>query len=123
MKKQHLGMWLSGGLGHVRLMVGLNDLKGSFQPKQYHDSSYYNESCLRVDSKVRLSLSILARTLNSTGFELKSLKLNDDKTRPNTYLSNFIPWRYFSLFFLISVLFSTFYNLTDTTDILWFGTF
>ena len=29
----HLGTWFSGGLGRVGLMVGLNDLKGLFQPK------------------------------------------------------------------------------------------
>jgi len=30
---RHLGTWFSGGLGSVRLMVGLDDLKGVFQPK------------------------------------------------------------------------------------------
>jgi len=33
-----LGMWFSGGLGGVRLMVGLNDLKGLFHPKRFYDS-------------------------------------------------------------------------------------
>ena len=28
-----LGTWFSGGLGGVRFTVGLNDLKGLFQPK------------------------------------------------------------------------------------------
>ena len=28
-----LGTWFSGGLGSVRFMVGLDDLKGLFQPK------------------------------------------------------------------------------------------
>ncbi|KAK4832046.1 hypothetical protein QYF61_020561, partial [Mycteria americana] len=28
-------MWFSGGLGSVRLMVGLDDLKGLFQPKRF----------------------------------------------------------------------------------------
>jgi len=27
-----LGTWFSGGLGHVGLTVGLDDLKGLFQP-------------------------------------------------------------------------------------------
>jgi len=33
-----LGSWFSGGLGSVRLTVGLDDLKGLFQPKQFYDS-------------------------------------------------------------------------------------
>lgn len=41
--KRHLlcgcgGTWLSGGLGSVRLMVGLDDLKRLFQSKSFHDS-------------------------------------------------------------------------------------
>lgn len=32
-EKRHSGMWLSGGLGTVGLMVGLGDLKGLVQPK------------------------------------------------------------------------------------------
>ena len=28
-----LGIWFSGGLGSVRFMVGLHDLKALFQPK------------------------------------------------------------------------------------------
>jgi len=34
----HLGTCFSGGLGRVRLMVGLNDLKALFQPKLCDDS-------------------------------------------------------------------------------------
>jgi len=34
----HLGTWLSGGLGSVRLMIGINDLKDIFQPKWFYDS-------------------------------------------------------------------------------------
>ena len=34
----HLGTWFSGGLGSVRFMVGLDDLKGLFQPKRFYDS-------------------------------------------------------------------------------------
>jgi len=33
-----LATWLSGGLGSVKFMVGLNDLKGLFQPKRSYDS-------------------------------------------------------------------------------------
>ena len=33
-----LGTWFSGGLDSVRLMVGLDDLRGLFQPKQFSDS-------------------------------------------------------------------------------------
>lgn len=58
-------MWLIGGLGHVSLMVGRNDLKGSFQPKEFRNSSCHNESCLGVESKVRLSLSILHSIISS----------------------------------------------------------
>ena len=35
-----LGTWFSGGLGGVRLTVGLDDLKGPFQPKGLYDSIY-----------------------------------------------------------------------------------
>ena len=38
MKEWHLGTWFSGGLGSVRLMVGLDDLKGPFQPKRFSES-------------------------------------------------------------------------------------
>ena len=34
----HLWTWFSGGLGSVRFMVGLDDLKGLFQPKWLYDS-------------------------------------------------------------------------------------
>jgi len=34
----YLGIWFSGGLGSVRLMVGLNDLKGPFQSKWFYNS-------------------------------------------------------------------------------------
>lgn len=34
----HLRTWFSGGLGSVRLIVGLNDLKGIFQPKLFYNS-------------------------------------------------------------------------------------
>jgi len=33
----HLGTWFSGGLGSVRLTVGLDDFKGLFQPKRFYD--------------------------------------------------------------------------------------
>jgi len=36
-----LGTWFSGGLGSVRLMVGLSDLKVLFQPKWFYDSMIY----------------------------------------------------------------------------------
>ncbi|KAK4825363.1 hypothetical protein QYF61_026882 [Mycteria americana] len=35
-----LGTWCSGGLGNVRFMVGLDDLKGLFQPIRFCDSLY-----------------------------------------------------------------------------------
>ena len=33
-----LGRWLSGGLGSVRVTVGLDDLTGLFQLKSFYDS-------------------------------------------------------------------------------------
>ena len=33
-----LGTWFTGGLGSAQLTVGLDDLKGLFQPKQFYDS-------------------------------------------------------------------------------------
>ncbi|KAK4830495.1 hypothetical protein QYF61_011408 [Mycteria americana] len=39
-----LGTWCSGGLGSVRLMVGLDDLKGLFQPKRFYDINNNNFS-------------------------------------------------------------------------------
>jgi len=38
----HFGTWLSGGLGSVRFMVGLNDLKSLFQTKLFYDSMNIN---------------------------------------------------------------------------------
>lgn len=34
----HWGTWFSGGLGSVGLQVGLGDLKGRFQTKQFYES-------------------------------------------------------------------------------------
>ena len=34
-----LGTWFSGGLGSAGLTVGLDDLKGLFQPKRFYDSN------------------------------------------------------------------------------------
>ena len=37
--KQAVGLvWFIGGLGSVRFTVGLDDLKGLFQPKRFYDS-------------------------------------------------------------------------------------
>ena len=38
METWRFGTWFSGGLGSVRLAVGLNDLKGLLQPKRFCDS-------------------------------------------------------------------------------------
>jgi len=35
-----LKTWWSGGTASVRLMVGLYDLEGLLQPKQFHDSIF-----------------------------------------------------------------------------------
>jgi len=35
-----LGIWYSGGIDSIRLMVGLNDLDGLFQSKQFYDSVF-----------------------------------------------------------------------------------
>jgi len=43
----HLGTWFSGGLGSVRFTVGLDDLKGLFQPKLFYDYLRYFPFCLR----------------------------------------------------------------------------
>ena len=43
-----LGTWFSGGLGSVRLMIGLN-LKGTFQHKWFYDSKILKCRCLHVD--------------------------------------------------------------------------
>lgn len=37
--KGHLGTWASGGLGCAEGMVGLDGLKGHFQPQWFHDST------------------------------------------------------------------------------------
>jgi len=34
----HLGTWFSDGIGSVRFTVGLEYLKGLFQPKRFNDS-------------------------------------------------------------------------------------
>ena len=44
-----LGTWFSGGLGSARLKVGLDDLKGLFQPKQFYDSMDGASPCLPAD--------------------------------------------------------------------------
>lgn len=33
-----MGTWVSGGLGSAGLAVGLDGLRGLFQPKRFHDS-------------------------------------------------------------------------------------
>jgi len=54
----HSGTWFSGGLGSVRLTVGLNDLKGLFQPKRFCDSKYrklgilFNNCLKEIKSRV-----------------------------------------------------------------------
>jgi len=39
----HLGTQFSGGLCSVRLMVGLDDVRGPFQPKQFYDSVMFKK--------------------------------------------------------------------------------
>jgi len=56
-----LGSWFSGGLGSVRLALGLNDLEGLFQRKQYYDSMI-------------LTIIITEKTQNTRGFLPKSLQ-------------------------------------------------
>lgn len=36
----HEGVWITGSLGNVRLMAGLNDLEGHLPPKLLYDSIY-----------------------------------------------------------------------------------
>lgn len=36
--QDHLGTQFSGGYGSVKFTIGLNDLKGLFQPKGFYDS-------------------------------------------------------------------------------------
>lgn len=45
----HLGTWFTGALGRVRLMVGLDDLCGYFQPKRFRDSMIQKHSALGSD--------------------------------------------------------------------------
>ncbi|KAK4828039.1 hypothetical protein QYF61_022816 [Mycteria americana] len=47
LRKRCLGTWCSGGLGSVRFMVGLDDLKGLFQPILFCDSVRRWELCVR----------------------------------------------------------------------------
>lgn len=61
-------------------MVGLNDLKGSFQPKQFHDPSWTKKKGQTISFNSGIVLSPLYS--NSTGFELKGLTLNDGKHIP-----------------------------------------
>lgn len=44
MQMWHLGTGLSGGLGSVELMVGLDDPTGLFQPKGFY---FYKLRCIR----------------------------------------------------------------------------
>ena len=50
-----LGTWFSGGHGSARLMVGLDHLKGLFQPKRFYDSVFFpvvlivSEHCFRKE--------------------------------------------------------------------------
>jgi len=39
---QSLRTWFSGGTDSIRLMVGLDDLEGLLQPKQFYDSTLLN---------------------------------------------------------------------------------
>ena len=41
-----LGTWFSGGLGSVRFTLGLNDLKGLFQPKRFYNPMIISEASL-----------------------------------------------------------------------------
>ena len=53
-----LGTWFSGGLGSARLTVGLDDLKGLFQPKLFYDSMILY---LDIYSTLMNTLSCLAQ--------------------------------------------------------------
>lgn len=44
----HSGTWVSGGLGCVGFMIGLNDLRGLCQPKQFYDSCAHTFCCVCV---------------------------------------------------------------------------
>ena len=49
-----LGTWFSGGLGSLRFMVGLNDVKDLFQPKRFYDSKQFCDNL--IPSKTRTNL-------------------------------------------------------------------
>jgi len=53
-----LGAWFSGGLGNVGLVVGLDDLKGLFQPKWFYDvqhAAFLQDTEFSVDSLLKLT--------------------------------------------------------------------
>lgn len=66
----YLGIWFSGGLNSGRLMVGLCDLKGPFQPKLFYSvicgpadlprtlPGLFNHKCLGLKRDWRLKVFI-----------------------------------------------------------------
>lgn len=51
------GTWFSGGLDSVRLMVGLDDPMGLFQPKCVYDSQYFIESTYMISCHLEPKVS------------------------------------------------------------------
>ncbi|KAK4815132.1 hypothetical protein QYF61_017573, partial [Mycteria americana] len=78
-----LGTWFSGGLGSARLTVGLDDLKGLFQSKQFYDSMIPKTVvCFQAQHRY------LARTPKGSGLPMKGHKiLMGQMTVPNEYTS------------------------------------
>lgn len=55
----HSGTWLSGGWGSAGLRVRLNDLKGTFQPKQFYGSIKAHHSLTKgKESRILLFTSL-----------------------------------------------------------------
>lgn len=51
-------MWFSGGPGNVRIVVGLNDLGGLFQPVGFWDSLILGKVVLVICTKPQLMAAV-----------------------------------------------------------------
>ena len=63
-----LGTWHSGGLGSAGLMVGLDDLKGLFQPKFYDSQGYSDTTAMNKEFFIYLVLKKTAKYRSSIKF-------------------------------------------------------
>ena len=82
----HLGTWFSGGLGSLRLTVGLDDLKALFQPKRFYDPMIpysFTDTHTQEEVEEERGTSVMCSLRRNSQTRRKQQDENGDEGKPS----------------------------------------